>query len=183
MMSKRKSPLFFTCSFVFNDEVIFSMVLIPILKPHALYKMVIVSFLLRRQQKLKFRSYIYSLGGAFRNSIAIMGKSGNVNCFELEGPKFLESYLECLEWFFKDEWDTFCFKFQGSNYEVAREFETKINVQIAQVGDLTLHVTKKIMATTTTLVTDGERQFKNKRIMGEDITHFLKAENQNVEVC
>ena len=113
--------------------------------------------------------------GAFNCSVAVIKKSGHVNCLEPEGPKLLEFHTECLEWFVKAGWDTFCFRFQGLNYEVEREFAENFDGKTAWVGGMTLHVTEEFMATTTSLPTNGKRWFKNKSIIGEDINMFLKA--------
>lgn len=84
-----------------------------------------------------------------------------------------------MEWFVGARWDTFCFAFQRFSYEVARAFEKWFDGKTAWVGDLTLHVTKDFMATTTSIPTICERWFKNKSIIGVYINQFLKGEHQD----
>lgn len=104
-----------------------------------------------------------------------MGKSGHVNHLDPKGLELIGSHIDCLEWFVRFVWDNFFFRFQGSNYEVARAFAKKFDGYTAHVGDLTLHVIDKLIVTTTKLPTDGKRWFRNKIIIGKYIIQSLKV--------
>lgn len=90
-----------------------------------------------------------------------MGKSGKVRHLELDGPEWIESHINCQEWFTRGGWDSFISKFNRSSYQVARAFSESFDGQFVQVCDLNVQFTKDFTAIATNLPADGERWFKN----------------------
>ena len=86
---------------------------------------------------------------------------------EPEGPKFIEGYPQAKEILGKEKWLRFIQKFRGYHKEVTKAFARSFDGSEAEIGDLKFAVNEATIATTTELLQEGERSFKNKSISDE----------------
>ena len=80
----------------------------------------------------------------------------------LEGPKFMEGYLQVKSILRKARWLQFIQKFRGYNKEVTKTFARSFNGVEVEVGDLKFSITEASIAAATELPQEGERWFTNK---------------------
>ena len=70
-------------------------------------------------------------------------------------------------------WISFFRKFSGFNLEVTRQFEETFDGKIAQIGNLTLHLSENLIAQVTGLPHTGEKWFKKKHIDEKACTPYI----------
>lgn len=81
-----------------------------------------------------------------------------------------------LDWFTKVGWHTFCLKFDGSDYGVARALIDIFDGTFAWVKDLLIQAYEDFIAKAIGFPWDDERCLKNQSVIVADISQFLKEE-------
>jgi hypothetical protein len=95
----------------------------------------------------------------------------------------MEAYPKCYKIFQKAGWLSFLQKFQGYNEKVARPFAQAFYGRRVRIGELEMEITKDFIAQAIELPQEGEKWFKNQRIVIDEWKKFLvnheKAVNWN----
>lgn len=108
-----------------------------------------------------------------------MGKGKALCKDEPNKEEFIEAYSELYEWFMQVGWKKYCHSIHAFNYNAVRSFLERFDGKVITLADILFPVMEEFIVEATILPIDGDIWFKNKNLLGINITVFLKEENQN----
>ena len=96
-----------------------------------------------------------------------------VSMYEPEKFDPSDIHKDCIQILEQKQWISFCEKFDGYYEEVALEFAHSFDGERATIGNLTIRISKDIIAHVTGLRQIGKRYFKTKHFKDKSWASFI----------